>query len=296
MGMDNSMKLFLTASTNHLKRSLLKHGCDIGRHESYFFADRERSYCLKENVEGKRSAIVASILPAPESLFELLALYRILRDNGAARIIVIIPYLGYARQDRPNRPGEAGLGGMVAELLQNMKPSEIVLFDVHSDRIRKAFGSGFTELSALPLLARAVSNEPPDVIVSPDAGSVPRAERLADLLEPRPLVAFIDKFRPRFNVSIAKRLHGDVHGKNALVVDDMIDTGGTLAEAVKLVSLRGARSINLAATHGIFSSNARNRLSRLPVDRIWITNTLPQIRHPKIRILNIVPLLVGAAK
>jgi ribose-phosphate pyrophosphokinase len=130
------------------------------------------------------------------------------------------------------------------------------------------------------------------MIVSPDAGFKVRAEELAGFMKPRPEVAVIDKVRPHPNVAIAKRLHGDVRGRDVLIVDDIIDTGGTLHQAVKLVSQNGARSIRLAATHGIFSNHARDRLFRLPVREIMITNTLPQIRYPKIRLLNIVPLLL----
>jgi ribose-phosphate pyrophosphokinase len=104
----------------------------------------------------------------------------------------------------------------------------------------------------------------------------------------------IEKVRPKPNVAIAKRLHGDVRGKDVLIVDDMIDTGGTLSEAVKLVSQNGAQSIRLAATHGIFSKNARDLLSRLPIEQILITNTLSQTRFPKLRILDITPLILEA--
>jgi ribose-phosphate pyrophosphokinase len=130
------------------------------------------------------------------------------------------------------------------------------------------------------------------VIVAPDAGSVSRAEKLASLLDSHPEVAAIDKVRPRANVAVAKRLRGEVRGKRVLIVDDIIDTGGTVAEAVKLVCQNGSRSLQLAATHGIFSGDARNRLSHLPIEEILITNTVPQIRHPKIRTLDIVPLIV----
>jgi ribose-phosphate pyrophosphokinase len=288
------MKLFLTSSTQHLRRSLINCGCNIGRYESYTFADGERGYRLKENVKRKQVVITASILPSPESLFELMALNRLVSENGAAKTTLIIPYLGYARQDRPGRPGEGSIGIMVADLIRDMKPSRLFTVDVHSNFIREVLDQSVTEISALPLLASALANQRPDVIVSPDAGSLSRAEQLAALLEPHPGVATIDKVRPRPNVAIAKRLHGDVRGKKVLIVDDIIDTGGTLSEGLKLVSQNGAQSICLAATHGIFSGKARERLSRLPVEEILVTNTLPQIRFKKIRVLDIVPLILDA--
>jgi ribose-phosphate pyrophosphokinase len=287
------MKSFLTDSTTHLRSSLRRHGCAIGQYKSSAFADRERGYLLKENVQGKSIAIIASVLPAPESLFDLLALHRLLLENGAAEIDLIVPYLGYARQDRSDGKGVAGIGVMVTELLRQTKASRLIVCDIHSERIRKALDPSVIELSALPFIAAAVAKRPPAVIIAPDAGSVPRARRLAELLAPSPEVALIDKVRPRPNVAVAKRLQGDVRGRNVLIIDDMIDTGGTLVEAVKLVLENGAATIRIAATHGIFSGRARERLSLLPVSEILVTNTLPQVRHPKIRCLDIVPSLLA---
>jgi ribose-phosphate pyrophosphokinase len=287
------MKSFLTDATRHLRPSLTRHGCTIGRYRSSAFADRERRYLLNEEVQGGSVAIIASVLPAPESLFDLLALHRLLLENGAARIDLVVPYLGYARQDRSDGRETAAIGVMVAELLRQTKASRLVVFDIHSERIRKVLGPSVIELSALPLIAAAVAKQPPDAIIAPDAGSIPRARRLAELISPHPEVALIDKVRPRPNVAVAKRLQGDVQGKNVLIIDDMIDTGGTLVEAVKLVLEHGAATIRIAATHGIFSDGAVERLSQLPVSGILVTNTLPQVRHPKIRCLDIVPSLLA---
>jgi len=286
------MKVFITESAKHLQRSLANQGFDIGKHETYAFADGERGYRLKEDVKGVSTVIIASVLPDPRSLFDLMALHHLLREKEARKRTLVIPYLGYARQDRPNRKGEGGVGIMVVQLILSLKASKLVLFDLHSERIRAAFGHAAVEISALPLFAAALAKEPLHVIVAPDAGSVQRAKELANHFEPHPEVATIDKVRPRPNIAVGRRLHGDVRGKNILIVDDMIDTGGTLSEAVKLVSQNGAGSVRLAATHGIFSENARKRLSRLPVTQILVTNTLPQIPSRRIRILDITPLIL----
>jgi len=288
------MKLFIAGSAKHLRRNLIKCGCEIGRYESYAFADGERAYRLREKVRGERVALIASVLPNPESLFEISAVHRLFRENGARETTIVIPYLGYARQDRPTRPGEGSTGIMVVELLERMNPSRLIFIDVHSELIRKAFLPFATELSALPLIADTLAKDPPDVIVSPDAGFVSMAGRLQKLLKPKPDFAVIEKVRPRPNVAVARHLHGDVRGKDVLIADDMIDTGGTLSEAVKLVSQKGARHIRLAATHGIFSGEARSRLVSLPIKEILVTNTLPQIRFPGIRILDISPFILDA--
>ena len=288
------MKLFIADSAKHLSQNLKKYGCESAQYVSYAFADGERGYRLGEKVRGKSVALIASVLPNPESLFEILALHRLTLENGARKTTLVIPYLGYARQDRPTKPGEGSIGGMVIEILQKMNPSKLLLFDVHSDFIRTVFLPFVTELSALPLIANAIAKHSPDVIVSPDAGFVSMAGRLQKLLNPKPDLAVIEKVRPKPNVAIAKHLHGDVRGKDVLIADDMIDTGGTLSEAVKLVSQNGAQSIRLAATHGIFSGEARRRLTSLPIKEILVTNTLPQTRSPKIRILDISPLVLDA--
>ncbi len=286
------MKFFLTPSTRHLERSLRKEGCRIGRHESYVFADGESGYRLKDEVKGEAVVILASVLPAPESLFQLMAMNRLARENGAAGVVLIIPYLGYARQDRPTRSGEASIGIMVLELLRRIEATRLLFMDVHSIRIRRAFPATAIEQSALPLFAATFAKHPPDVIVSPDAGFLAKAKQLAEMIIPHPQVASVEKVRPRPNTAIARRLQGEVRSGDVLIVDDMIDTGGTLAEAVRVVVEGGARSLRLAATHGIFSNNARRRLSDLPVKEILVTNTLPQVRHPKIRVLDIVPAIL----
>ncbi|HVP78610.1 MAG TPA: ribose-phosphate diphosphokinase [Thermodesulfobacteriota bacterium] len=288
------MKLFIGDSAKHLRQNLIRDGCKIGRYESYAFADGERGYRLRESVEGERVGLIASVLPNPESLFEISALHHLLRENGARETTIMVPYLGYARQDRPTKPGEGSTGIMVTEWLEKMNPSRLIFVDVHSRLIRNAFRPFVTELSALSLIAHALAKHPPEVIVSPDAGFVSMAGRLQKLLKPRPDLAVIEKVRPRPNVAVARHLHGNIRGKDVLIADDMIDTGGTLSEAVKLVSQNGAQNIRLAATHGIFSGGARRRLTSLPIEEILVTNTLPQIRSPRIRILDISPLILDA--
>lgn len=209
-----TMEYYLTGSAEHLRFSLRKQGCAVGRYEVSAFADGERRYRLKGDVLGKSVTIVASVLPSPESLFDLLALYRLLQENGAARTDLMVPYLGYARQDRRTHGGEASIGVMVVELLRSIKPSLLFVLDVHSDRIRKALGRSTVELSALPLFAAALAKRPPEVVVAPDAGSIQRARRLAELLKSRPEIATIEKVRPRANVASALRLNGDVRGRD----------------------------------------------------------------------------------
>lgn len=286
------MRFFFANSTEHLKRRFNAKGLQIGRVESHTFADGEKNIRLLDEVRERPAAVVASLLPDPASLFELLVLHRLLYENGASQINMVIPYFGYARQDRPTRKGEGGIGVMFAELLKAMPASKLIVADLHSDLVRKALGRRMSEISAASVFSGALSNSPPEMIISPDAGAKSRAAQLARLIHPTPQIASIEKIRPRPDVAVARKLDGDVRGKNVLIIDDIIDTGGTLNEAVKLLRQAGARRIRVAATHGVFSAGSRDRLYRLPIDQILVTNTLPQIRYPKIKVITIVPHLI----
>jgi ribose-phosphate pyrophosphokinase len=289
------MKWFLTSSTAHLRDALIGRGVALGGYESVRFADGEYSYRLTDNVKGQSVTLLASVTPDPASLFELLALFRLLGDNGSQTPSVVIPYLGYARQDRPVQAGEGSLGVMVAEIVRDLRPVELRVLDVHSPRVVEALGPRAIELSALPLFAdQLAGGEPVDVVVAPDAGARRRAQTLADQLVPKAEIVIVEKTRPRPNVAVARTISGDVKGRRVIIVDDMIDTGGTVCEAVRLLSERGAQSIRLAATHGIFSQDARDRIGHLPVREIWVTNSLPQPAHERIQVVDITPLLVSS--
>lgn len=281
------MKYFLTDSTRHLKRLLVNRGANVASYESFSFSDGEVGYRLEEDVRRQTCAIVASIEPDPCSLFEVMALHRLIRENGAHECLLVIPYLGYARQDRQTQPGEASIGVMVAELLRNMNTTKIFAFDVHSDVIRKSLGPNFVEWPAAKLFAEALGRQETDIVIAPDEGAKKRAQRLASQFDPPAETGWIEKIRPRHNVAVAKTIHGDVKGKNVVIFDDMIDTGGTIEEAVRLVSKNGAMTIRVAATHGVFSDKALDRLSRLPIRGIFVTNTLPQKRFPKLQVVDI---------
>jgi len=287
------MKWFLTPSTAHLRDGLVGRGAKPGGYDTVRFYDGERGYRLTGDVNGQAVTLLGSVTPDPASLFDLLALFRLLVENGSQRPVVIIPYLGYARQDRPVQSGEGSLGVMVAELLRNLQPAELRVLDVHSPRILEALGPHAIELSALPLFADQLArDEPVDVVVAPDAGARGRAQTLAARLVPHAEVVLVEKTRPRPNVAVARRILGDVAGKRVVIVDDMIDTGGTICEAVRLVSEHGAHSIRLAATHGIFSQDTLERIGRLPVRDTWVTNSLPQRLHERVRVLDITPVFV----
>lgn len=286
------MKFLFTDSARHLKRLFVNRGVDMAAYESFEFSDGELGYRLEQDVKRQTCSIIASVGPDPRSLFDILAVHRLLRENGAHECLLVLTYLGYARQDRRTESGEAAIGIMVAEILRNMNTAKIFGFDLHSDPIRKSLGPNFIELSALDLLAKAINKEEIDMVVAPDEGARHRTARLAKLFDLPLEVGWIEKVRPRRNVAVAKSLHGNVSGKHVLILDDMIDTGGTIEEAVRLVSKSGAMTIRIAATHGIFSGKALDRLSRLPIREIFVTNTLPQKRLPKLQVIDVSTLIL----
>lgn len=257
------------------------------------FADGERAYRLTEDVRRLPACVVGSVTADPGSLIDLLAVFRSLRDNHSQIPRFVVPYLGYARQDKSSDPGETAVGVMIAEILRNANPAAIAVVDPNSMIAAEALGPSAQVISAIPLFADELQKgERVEVVVAPDEGATARAMQLASRLGAEVQTAWIEKSRPKANVSQAKALNGDVKGKHVVIFDDMIDTGGTMIEAVRIVSKAGALSIRLAATHGLFSKGADERLARLPVQEIFITNTLPQPRRDHIRVLDISPLLL----
>jgi len=287
------MHYVLTPSTAHLRGALATRNRAASLCEPLFFADGERGYRLTEPVKDQDVTVVASVLPDPASLFDILALCALLRENGSRDPELVVPYLGYARQDRALQTGEGSIGLTVAGLLRDLKPATLRVLDVHSPLVLAALGSAVSEASAIPLFAdRLRRGDAVEVVVAPDAGARRRAEALAAQLVPRPALASVDKVRPRPNVAVARLLRGDVQGKRVVIVDDMIDTGGTICQAVQLVMERGARYVSVAATHGIFSGPALERLAQLPIEDILVTNSLPQPERANVRVLDVTPMLI----
>ena len=289
------MRFFITPSADHLRVRFAALGAEDGAWEQFRFADGEHGYRLNETVTGQSVVVVGSVMPEPESLLDLIALERLLVENGSLCPILMISYLGYARQDRPVRSGEGRLGVVVAGLLRDLGAERIVALDVHSAVVRAALGAAAVEASAVGLFAHHLaSHSQIDTVVAPDKGARERAQALALHLAPAATVAMIEKIRPHPNVAQATRLEGDVAGRNVLIIDDMIDTGGTICEAVRLLVAGGAASIRVAATHGIFSQGARERILSLPVDQLIVTNSLPQPEHRRIEVLDVAPVLLAA--
>ena len=241
------------------------------------FSDGELFVEIGENVRGRAIYIIQSTSrPANDTLMELLVIIDALKRASAKEITAVIPYYGYARQDRKVAPRTPISAKLVADLLTAAGATRIVSMDLHAAQIQGFFNIPFDNLYASPVILEYFKNEMKDVkdlvVVSPDAGGVERARAFAKRLNAS--VAMIDKRRVAPNVAKAMNVIGDVDGKTAIILDDMIDTAGTLTEAAQAIAQHGAKSVYAAATHGVLSGPAVERIKNSALQKVIITDTI----------------------
>jgi ribose-phosphate pyrophosphokinase len=240
------------------------------------FSDGE-SYCqILENVRGADVFIIQPTCPpVNHNLMELLIMLDAAKRSSASRITAVLPYYGYARQDRKDRPRVPISAKLVADILATAGAERILTMDLHSPAIQGFFNIPVDHLFAAPVIVEHVQRlKIPDlVVVSPDAGGVERARAFAKRLGAG--LAIMDKRRPEPNVSEILHVVGDVRGKNVLIVDDIIDTAGTVSNTARALVDNGARKVYACFSHGILSGPARERLESAPLEALWVTNTVP---------------------
>ena len=241
------------------------------------FADGETLVELGESVRGKKVYVIQSTSkPVNESLMEVLICLDALRRSSAGEITCIIPYYGYARQDRKALPRQPITAKLVASLLEEAGANRVVTFDLHAAQIQGFFHCPVDDLTTVPMMGqyfrRKNLNPEETVVVSPDHGGVKRARNLAEMLACP--IAIIDKRRPRANVCEACNVIGDVKDKDVIIVDDIIDTGGSLIAATNILKEYGARNIYVCVSHGIFSHNAITRIEDSLIKEVVVTNTI----------------------
>jgi len=297
MQVTDNIKIFSGNANRPLAEEICKHlGIPLGNAQVKRFSDSEVWVEIDENVRGADVFIVQpTSRPANENLMELLIMIDALKRASAERITAVIPYYGYARQDRKVQPRTPITSKLVADLITAAGAQRVLSVDLHAGQIQGFFNIPFDHLYATPVLLEYIRKNLMNdlVIVSPDAGGTERARAYAKRLHST--LAMIDKRRSRPNESEVMNVIGDVEGKTAIIVDDMVDTAGTLTQAAKALADQGAKKIFACATHGVLSGPALERIDKSVLSALVVTNTISQdevIRgHPKIKVLSMAALL-----
>ena len=261
------------ALTNKIGESL---NLPLGKITLGRFKDGEVSCQIEENVRGEDVFIVQSTCyPVNDNLMELLVMLDAFKRASAGRLTAVLPYFGYARQDRKDKPRVPISAKLVADLLHSAGADRILTMDLHANQIQGFFNVPVDHLYAVPVLIEGIRKIDRDfVVVSPDAGGVERARALAKRLDNASL-AIVDKRRERANVSKVMHIIGDVAGRDCLIFDDIIDTAGTLTQTAQALVDAGARSVCAACSHPVLSDSASQRIQDSVLDRVVITDSIP---------------------
>ncbi|MFN3946774.1 MAG: ribose-phosphate diphosphokinase [Aquificaceae bacterium] len=263
------------------------------------FSDGEVRVKINESMRGEDVFVIQSLShPVNDNIMELLLMLDALKRASAGRITAVIPYYAYARQDRKDKPRVPISARLLADLITVAGAQRVIIVDLHSPQIQGFFNIPVDNLYALNVLYEYVKGRvnQDTVVVSPDAGGVERARMLANKLGCG--IAIIYKRRPEPNVAEVLDLIGDVKDKTAIIVDDIVDTAGTVVAATHMLLSKGAKRVLVCATHGIFSGPAIDRLKEAPVEEVITTNTLPVENRTfeKLRVVSVAPLIGEAIK
>ncbi|MCE2569974.1 ribose-phosphate pyrophosphokinase [Motilimonas eburnea] len=273
------MKLFTGNATPELAQKIADRlFTKLGSAEVGTFSDGEISVQINENVRGGDIFIIQSTCaPTNDNLMELIVMIDALRRASAGRITAVIPYFGYARQDRRVRSSRVPITAkVVADFLSSVGVDRVMTVDLHAEQIQGFFDVPVDNVFGSPVLLEDMLNKKLEnpVVVSPDIGGVVRARAHAKLLDDADL-AIIDKRRPKANVAQVMHLIGEVEGRDCIIVDDMIDTGGTLCQAAAALKDRGAKRVFAYATHAVFSGNAPQNIANSVIDEVIVTDSIP---------------------
>ncbi len=300
------MRNDLIVITGNSNPALAKEICEylgqpLGLAQVRRFSDGETFIELGENVRGRDVFVIQSTCsPVNDHLMELLLIVDALKRASARRITAVMPYYGYARQDRKVAPRVPISAKMVADLITTAGAKRILCMDLHAGQIQGFFDIPVDHLFAAPVLLEFLRDRKSgeQVIVSPDAGGVERARAYAKRLNAS--IAIIDKRRERANEAKAMNIVGDVKDKIAIIVDDMVDTAGTLTQAAEAILKQGAREVLACATHPVLSGPALDRIEKSPISSLVVTNTIPLSEKakasPKIHAMSVANILGEAIR
>ena len=277
-------------------------GMPLGKSEVKTFSDGEISVSIGESVRESDVFVVQSTCdPVNNNLMELLIMIDALKRASAARITAVIPYFGYARQDRKAKSRDPITAKLIANLISTAGAHRVLTMDLHAPQIQGFFDIPLDHLLGANILSKYLLSQPEllenAIVVSPDIGSVGRARNFAHTIHTP--MAIVDKRRQKANVCEVMNIIGDVSGKDVILVDDMIDTAGTLTNAAAALKEAGAKSIMACATHGVLSGPAIERLEKSDINRIVLLDTIPlpeEKKLDKITMLKVAPTFAGAIK
>jgi ribose-phosphate pyrophosphokinase len=276
-------------------------GLPLGRAHLARFSDGEVWFQIQDNVRGADVFVVQPTgPPVNENLMELLVMIDAFKRSSATRITAVLPYYGYARQDRKDKPRVPISAKLVADLLSTAGTSRVLTMDLHASQIQGFFDVPVDHLFAAPVIMDHVAKLklPKLTVVSPDAGGVERARAYAKRLDSA--LAIVDKRRESPNVAEVHNVVGDVEGRTALIVDDMIDTGGTLAKVAFALKEAGAREVLASSSHAVLSGQAVQKIEESPLSQLIVTDSIPlaeeKRRCPKIVVLSIAELMAKAIR
>ena len=293
------MMVFAGTHNRELSEDIARHlGVELGNIKLSRFANGEIYARYLESVRGADIFLVQSMCqPVNASIMELLIMIDAAKRASARAITGVIPHYAYARQDKKSAAREPITAKLLADLLTVAGVDRVIAMDLHQGQIQGFFNQPVNHLTALPILADYFEGLHLDnlVVVSPDVGRVKAGKKLADMLGAS--LAILHKGRPEHNVAEITHVIGEVEGKNCIIGDDMIDTAGSVTEGAKALLQKGAAKVWVAATHGLFSPPAFERIDAAPVEEVVITNTLPvpeERQHGKIRVLSVAPLFARA--
>ena len=293
---DGSLKVFTLNSNPELAKDIAKHiGISLGKLTVSRFSDGEVQINIEESIRGSDVYVVQSTsAPVNDHVMELLIMIDALKRASAKSINIVMPYYGYARQDRKARSREPIAAKLVADLLETAGATRVITLDLHAPQIQGFFDIPIDHLQGVPILGDYFEKKKLQdiIVVSPDHGGVTRARKLADRLKAP--IGIIDKRRPRPNVAEIMNIIGNVEGKTAILIDDIIDTGGTITLAADALIENGATEVYACCTHPVLSGPAIERIENSQIKELVITNSIPLPEEKfidRITTLSVAPLI-----
>ena len=287
--MKSPIKIFSGSASKYIAEKIAnKYGSELGKSSLLKFSDGEFQPSYEESVRGATVFIVQSTFPPTENLFELLLMIDAAKRASAYKIVAVMPYFGFARQDRKDRPRVSIGAKLVTELLTAAGVDRVMTMDLHADQIQGFFNVPVDHLYASSIFVPYIKNLGLEnlAIASPDMGGTKRANAYAKFLHCEMVICH--KSRKKANVIDEMKVIGDVEGRNIIVLDDMIDTAGTITKAADLMIEKGAKSVRAIATHAVLSGNAYKNINNSQISELIVTDTIPlKQKCDKIKVLSI---------